>query len=56
LAAGKIPIQIIVDEISVAEALIVAGLLSESEREDRAKISRALEKAIAFWVHGVVTP
>ena len=57
LACGKIPLQIVVDEVDVAAALIAAGLLTEAESEDRDKIERALEKVIGVWINEIcVTP
>jgi hypothetical protein len=45
-AAGKIPLRIEVPEIDVAELLIEANLLQQSEREDRDKIARGIEKLL----------
>jgi hypothetical protein len=44
--AGLVVIRVVIDDVSVPQALIAAGLLDEAKAEDADAIGRALERAV----------
>ena len=48
--AGRCILAVEVDETLLADALIANGFLSFTAADDRAAITKALERAIGFWI------
>jgi hypothetical protein len=48
-AAGLVMLHPVVNMAALAETMIYVKLLPESDRHNRAKITAALQKAIAEW-------
>jgi hypothetical protein len=50
---GEIVLPLVIEEVPIAEHLVVAGLMSEKDRDDRAKLAAAFETVVRTWV-GVI--